>query len=120
MAVRISVLADGDELGLEGLTSWLRRDSGTAHLHVVRVGPEDTSTMSVLDAIDIVLSNAIAVTNFAVAYATWREAKAQRPGTGAGTLVHRGAAVDISHLSADELAVLLTRLRGEEPEGDTE
>ncbi|MDH2387686.1 hypothetical protein QCN29_02555 [Streptomyces sp. HNM0663] len=120
MAVRIRVLADGDELGLAGLTAWLRRDSRTAHLHVVQVGPEDASTMSVLEAIDIVLSNAIAVTNFAVAYATWREAKAQHPGTGAGTLVHRDAAVDIRHLSADELVVLLTQLRGEEPEGEAE
>ncbi|MFJ3728823.1 hypothetical protein ACIPYQ_40535 [Streptomyces sp. NPDC090045] len=114
------MLADGDELGLKSLTSWLRKDSGTAHLHVDPVGPENASTMSVLDAVDIVLSNAIAITNFAVAYATWREAKAHRPGTGAGTLVHGGTPVDISHLSADELAVLLTRLRSGEHEGDAE
>ncbi|MET8655477.1 effector-associated constant component EACC1 [Streptomyces griseus] len=114
------MLADGDELGLKSLTLWLREDTGTARLEVVPVSPATSSTMSVLDAVDIVLSNGIAITNFAVAYATWRDARAHRPGTGAGTLVHGESTVDISHLSAEELAGLLTRLHGEENEGGEE
>ncbi|MFD5477402.1 effector-associated constant component EACC1 [Streptomyces hawaiiensis] len=113
--MQIRVLADGDELGLADLQSWLRQDAGTARLPVAPVAPEHASTMSVLEALDIILSNTVAITNFAVAYATWREAKAQRPGSGARTLVHGASTVDISHLSAEELTELLNRLGSEGP-----
>ncbi|MFJ7955795.1 hypothetical protein ACIQ62_05815 [Streptomyces sp. NPDC096319] len=113
------MLADGDELNLAGLRTWLRQDPGTAHLSVTPVAAQDAPTMSALEALDIVLSNAVSLANFAVAYATWREAKAYRPGSGAGTLVHGSASVDISHLSADELARLLGELAADGPDGDT-
>lgn len=118
--VQIRVLADGDELSLASLQSWLRQDAGTATLPVAPLVPESASTMSVLEALDVVLSNAVAITNFAVAYATWREAKAQRPGSGARTLVHGPSTVDISHLSADELAQLLNELHGEGHDNDSD
>ncbi|MFF9011401.1 hypothetical protein ACF09C_00275 [Streptomyces sp. NPDC014870] len=111
-------MADGDELGLTDLYAWLRQDPGTARLPVTPVAPHGASTMSALEVLDIVLSNGVAIANFAVAYAAWREAKTQgRPRSGVRMLEHGSASVDISHLSADDLAGLLKELARDGSDG---
>ncbi|MEU1461726.1 hypothetical protein ABZ467_13715 [Streptomyces sp. NPDC005727] len=107
--MRIRVQGNGDEKALTDLRKWLAGDPGTGRLPVTPVsvpGP----TMSVLDALDIVLGNVTDIANFAVAYASWRLAKAPGRSTGGRTLTHGGTTVDIGHLNPEELADLLRRL----------
>lgn len=112
--MHIQVLAEGDERALTDLRSWLRRDPGTVGLPVEPV-TADGPAMGVLVALDVVLSNATGIANFAVAYATWRTTRPATAGTagGARTLVHGDSTIDIGHLSADELAELLRRLNSD-------
>ncbi|MBC7268362.1 MAG: hypothetical protein H5T76_06505 [Streptomyces sp.] len=108
--MRIRLLAEGDERALTDLRAWLGRDPGTAAVPVETV-TGDGPTMSVLEALDIVLGNATSIANFAVAYATWRSTRPSTPTPpGARTLVHGDSTVDIGHLSPEELADLLRRL----------
>ncbi|MFE6283483.1 hypothetical protein [Streptomyces sp. NPDC057877] len=111
--MRIRVLAEGDERALTDLWAWLGRDPGTAEVPVETVtgsGP----TMSVLEALDVILGNATSIANFAVAYATWRSTRPAAPAApGARTLVHGDSTVDIGDLSPEELADLLRRLDGD-------
>ncbi|MBQ1088210.1 hypothetical protein [Streptomyces sp. B93] len=108
--MRIRLLAEGDERALTDLRAWLGRDPGTAGVPVETV-TGDGPTMSVLEALDIVLGNATSIANFAVAYATWRSTRTGAPTPpGARTLVHGDTTVDIGHLSPEELADLLRRL----------
>ncbi|MGW7383997.1 effector-associated constant component EACC1 [Streptomyces sp. NPDC054794] len=112
--MRIQVLAESDEQALADLQSWLGRDPGTAGLRVEPVTGDGRTTMGVLEALDVVLGNVTSIANFAVAYATWRTTRPTGTAHGARTLVHSGSAVDIGHLSAEELAELLRRLDGDE------
>ncbi|MFI8521359.1 hypothetical protein ACIGEZ_26585 [Streptomyces sp. NPDC085481] len=112
--MRIRITSGGDEYALTDLRSWLAQDPGTAALPVepvAGVGP----TMSALEAIDIVLGHATDIAAFAVAYATWRSARNQTE-DGAGELVYGDTTTDISHLSPEQLADLLGRLNGGDPE----
>ncbi|WP_437038812.1 effector-associated constant component EACC1 [Streptomyces sp. enrichment culture] len=115
--MHIQVLAEGDEQALTDLRAWLRRGPSTAGLRVETV-IGDGPTMGVLEALDVVLSNATAIANFAVAYATWRTTR-PTAGTsgGARTMVHGDSTIDISGLSAEELAELLRRLNSDSGDG---
>ncbi|MFF8477370.1 hypothetical protein [Streptomyces sp. NPDC015414] len=106
--MRIRVQGDGDEQALTDLRKWLAGDPGAGRLTVTPVSTPGP-TMSVLDALDIVLGNVTDIANFAVAYASWRLAKGPRA-TGGRTLTHGGTTVDIGHLNPEELADLLRRL----------
>ncbi|WP_329293493.1 effector-associated constant component EACC1 [Streptomyces pseudovenezuelae] len=112
--MHIQVLAEGDEQALTDLRAWLRRGPSTAGLRVESV-KGDGPTMGVLETLDLVLSNATAIANFAVAYATWRTTRPATAGTsgGARTMVHGDSTIDISDLSAEELAELLRRLKSD-------
>ncbi|MER6672907.1 hypothetical protein [Streptomyces sp. NPDC000983] len=107
--MHIQVLAGGDERALSDLHSWLGRDPGAKGLPV-RPVTGDGPTMGVLEALDVILSNATGIANFALAYATWRTTRPTSTGGGARTLVHGDSTIDIGHLSAEELAELLRRL----------
>ncbi|GGW75090.1 effector-associated constant component EACC1 [Streptomyces caelestis] len=111
--MHIQLLAEGDERALTDLRSWLGRDPGTAGLPVEAVTGEGP-TMSVLEALDVLLGNATNIANFAVAYATWRTTRPRGAVGGARTLMHGDSTIDIGHLSAEELAELLRRLHGDD------
>ncbi|MFF0075521.1 hypothetical protein [Streptomyces sp. NPDC005494] len=115
--MKFRIPANGDEEALVDLQEWLAADPGTAQVQVTAVGGDSGPTMNVLEAIDVILGNAVDIANFALAYVTWRsmrrdEAPARSDGeeTGGQLLVHGNASVDISHLSSEELADLLRRL----------
>ncbi|MFD7468608.1 effector-associated constant component EACC1 [Streptomyces tendae] len=120
-------MADGDEESIVDLQSWLAADPRTARLTATTV-PGHGPTMSTLEALNIALSNVTDMANFALAYVTWRSARPSQPLTAADPndqpeghrLVHGDSAVDISHLSAEELAELLRRLNGQTPSGGQE
>ncbi|GGU87838.1 hypothetical protein GCM10010260_21720 [Streptomyces filipinensis] len=123
--MRFRILADGDEESLVDLQSWLAADPGAARLEVATVtgrGP----TMGVLEALDVILGNAVDVANFTLAYVAWRSVKRdERPGpagdeTGVHRLVHGNSTVSIGHLGADELADLLRRLNDTDTAGADE
>ncbi|MGC4997035.1 MULTISPECIES: effector-associated constant component EACC1 [unclassified Streptomyces] len=108
--MQIRIVSDEDEQALTDLWSWLRRDPATRTLAVEPVsgtGP----TMNVLEALDIVLGHTVDIANFAIAYATWRSARA-RPaaGTGARTLAHGDSNNDIGDLTAEQLTELIRAL----------
>ena len=118
-------MTDGDEESVVDLQSWLAEDPGTARLAVTTItghGP----TMSALEALNVVLSNTTDIANFALAYVTWRTTRPPQQPAPAGSggqqggqrLVHGDSTVDISHLSAEELAKLLWCLNGETPSGE--
>ncbi|MFH9726977.1 hypothetical protein ACH4M4_29030 [Streptomyces sp. NPDC017254] len=126
--MRIRIMSDGDESALTELQSWLADTPGTSDLPVEPV-TGDGPTMSVLEAIDIVLGQLTDTAAFALAYATWRSTRNGGSGTdpatdtapetggptagdGARTLTHGATTVDIGHLAPDELAALLHRLNG--------
>ncbi|WP_251092128.1 hypothetical protein [Streptomyces sp. Caat 7-52] len=113
--MRLRILADGDEEALVDLRSWLSADPGAARLPVATVtgrGP----TMGVLEALDIVLGNALDVADFVLAYVAWRSVRQdERPApadgeAGGQRLVHGDSTVDIGHLTPAELGDLLRRL----------
>ncbi|MFF2203166.1 hypothetical protein [Streptomyces sp. NPDC058145] len=107
--MRIRVQGDGDEQALTDLRKWLAGDPGAGRLSVTPVSTPGP-TMSVLDALDVVLGNVTDIANFAVAYASWRLARGSGGSTGGRTLTHGGTIVDIGHLNPEELADLLRRL----------
>ncbi|MGC4916843.1 effector-associated constant component EACC1 [Streptomyces albogriseolus] len=119
------ILADGDEEALADLQSWLADDPSTSRTRVSAVGGHGP-TMGVLEALDVVLSSATDIANFALTYATWRSVKrdessgaARNGGGGAQRLVHGNSTVDIGHLSTEELADLLRRMNDTRPEERT-
>ncbi|MFJ7190075.1 effector-associated constant component EACC1 [Streptomyces bacillaris] len=116
--MKFRIAGDGDEEALVDLRTWLAEDPGTARLEVSVVGGQGP-TMNTLEALDILLGNAIDIANFALAYVTWRSVRNDgRSGSGGGggsRLVHGGTTVDIGHLSPEELAELLRRLDGNPP-----
>ncbi|MER7802161.1 hypothetical protein ABTX71_17735 [Streptomyces parvulus] len=120
-------MADGDEESIIDLQSWLAADPGTARLAATTI-PGHGPTMSALEALNIVLSNVTDMANFALAYVTWRSARSSQPLPAANPndqpegqrLIYGDSTVDISHLSAEELAELLRRLNGESPSEEQE
>ncbi|MFD7963059.1 hypothetical protein ACFV5J_19875 [Streptomyces zaomyceticus] len=120
--MRIRIMSDGDEAALTELQTWLADTPGTADLPVDPVTGDGT-TMSVLEAVDIVLGQFTDIGAFALAYATWRSTRntgidtasgtgGPAEGDGARTLTHGATTVDIGHLTPDELSALLHRLNG--------
>ncbi|MFI8307842.1 hypothetical protein ACIF80_31360 [Streptomyces sp. NPDC085927] len=107
--MRIRIQSDGDKRTLTDLQAWLGRDPKARRIPVTPVS-EPGPTMGALDAIDLVLGNAVDIANFAVAYATWRLARASDRRQGARTLTHGDTTVDIGHLTSDELLQLLRSL----------
>ncbi|MFD5680914.1 effector-associated constant component EACC1 [Streptomyces bacillaris] len=119
--MKFRLAGDGDEEALVDLQTWLSEDPGTARLEVSAVGGRGP-TMNTLEALDILLGNAVDIANFALAYVTWRSVRNDgRSGSGGGDgsgvsrLVHGDTTVDIGHLSPEELAELLRRLDGNPP-----
>ncbi|MGW5768749.1 effector-associated constant component EACC1 [Streptomyces longwoodensis] len=116
--MRVRIQGDGDEQALTDLQDWLSRDPQARQLSVAPVSTPGT-TMSVLHALDIVLNRGMEIANFAVAYASWRIAKAGAATRGARTLTHGGSTVDIGHLDSAQLADLLRRLQNESTDTGT-
>ncbi|KUN35727.1 hypothetical protein AQJ30_23855 [Streptomyces longwoodensis] len=110
--MQVRIQGDGDEQALTDLQDWLSRDPQARQLSVAPVSTSG-ATMSVLHALDIVLNRGIEIANFAVAYASWRVARADAATRGARTLTHGGSTVDIGHLDGAQLADLLRRLQSE-------
>ncbi|MGJ3561454.1 effector-associated constant component EACC1 [Streptomyces sp. INA 01156] len=115
--MRIRIQGNGDKRALTDLQAWLGRDPKARRIPVAPVS-EPGPTMGALDAIDLILGSAIDIANFAVAYVTWRMARASGRPQGARTLTHGGTTVDIGHLSADELVQLLRRLEDTASDAD--
>ncbi|MFI2781474.1 effector-associated constant component EACC1 [Streptomyces sp. ALB3] len=115
--MRIRIPADGDEEALVDLQAWLADDPGSAQIRVTAVGGHGGPTMNALEAVDVILGNAVDIAAFALAYVTWRSvrrdetpARSADEGSGGHRLVHGNVSVDIGHLSPEELAGLLRRL----------
>lgn len=125
--MKIRIPADGDEEALVDLQAWLADDPGTAQVRVTPVGGDGGPTMNALEAVDVILGNAVDIAGFALAYVNWRsvrrdEAPARSAGEepGGGRLVQGDVSVDIGHLSPEELADLLRRLHDTPTEGADE
>ncbi|MEW2260910.1 hypothetical protein [Streptomyces sp. NPDC047869] len=110
--MRVRIHGDGDEQALADLQDWLSRDPQARRLSVAPVSTPG-ATMSVLHALDIAFDHGLDIANFAVAYASWRVAKASAALRGARTLTYGGSSVDIGHLDGAQLAELLRRLDSE-------
>ncbi|WP_237328973.1 effector-associated constant component EACC1 [Streptomyces sp. CBMAI 2042] len=120
--MKFRIAGDGDEEALVDLRTWLAEDPGTARLEVSAVGGQGP-TMNTLEALDILLGNAVEIANFALAYVTWRSVRhdggqgtGADDGGGGSRLVHGDSTVDIGHFSPEELAELLRRLDDASPD----
>ncbi|MFJ2008552.1 effector-associated constant component EACC1 [Streptomyces chartreusis] len=116
--MRVRIQGDGDEQGLTDLQEWLSRDPQARRLSVVSVS-RPGATMSTLHALDIVFEHVLDIASFAVAYASWRVAKAGAAIHGARNLTYGGTTVDIGHLDHVQLADLLRRLESEGTDSGT-
>ncbi|MDQ0990190.1 hypothetical protein [Streptomyces sp. V3I7] len=115
----IRIQGDGDEQALTDLQQWLSRDPDAARLSVTPVSTPG-STMGAFDALDVAFGHALDIANFAVAYASWRGARAgQALRSGARKLTYGATTVDIGHLDPAQLADLLRRLEGQNPDAGT-
>ncbi|MFD5377491.1 hypothetical protein ACFWJE_24215 [Streptomyces griseoincarnatus] len=117
--MRIQIMSQGDEETLEDLRHWLGREPETGHLSIEPITKSGT-TMSALDALEIILSTGMDIASFSLAYVTWRSAKANGlNGDGGRTLTHADVTVDIGDLSVEELADLLRRLQSDDATEET-
>lgn len=75
MRVRITVAAADDAAALY---EWLRADQGLARRAEVAAGPPAPGHLGVLEIIDVVLTQATAVSSLALAVAGWRHSRRGR------------------------------------------
>ncbi|QKZ23936.1 effector-associated constant component EACC1 [Streptomyces chartreusis] len=81
MQIRISVPADESGVTVRDLYRWLRLDDDVRRHGEVQLVPAEhvSGTMGAIEVIDLVLGQAIAALNLALAYAAWRSARPEAP-----------------------------------------
>jgi hypothetical protein len=78
--MQVTISAEGDSGATNEFYNWLRLDSDIARSGTVsrQVGSGE-GHMGVLELIDVVMSNGIALGSLIVAYASWRQARPKAP-----------------------------------------
>jgi hypothetical protein len=77
--MKVTMEMDGDGVAANEFYHWLLRDDDMRAAEVTRPPGEGHGHMGVLEVVDVVLSNAIALGTLVATYASWRKARPNGP-----------------------------------------